>query len=180
MNDQLETEVKKVKKIAKAKPVVKDSLAASYLNPNLYSVATKIVVDDLEFLPRYQTAGAACVDLKAYIKEKITLPHRCTEVIDCGFSMQIPPGYKACVSARSGLASKGLIISNSPGQIDSDYRGRVKVIATNVGKEIIVIEPGFRIAQMWIEPVYTFDWEMVQSLDVTVRNEGGFGSTGLK
>ncbi len=179
MNEQLE-EVKKVKKVAKAKPIVKDSLASSYLNPNLYNVATKIVVDDMEFLPRYQTAGSACVDLKAYIKDKISLPHRCTVVVDCGFSMQIPPGYKACVSARSGLASRGLIVTNAPGQIDSDYRGRVKVVVTNVGQEIIVIEHGFRIAQMWIEPVYTFDWKTVESLDATVRNDGGFGSTGMK
>jgi dUTP pyrophosphatase len=92
--------------------------------------------------------------------------------------MQLPAGYKACISARSVLANKGLIVTNAPGQIDSDYRGRVKVVVTNVGKEIVVIEHGDRFAQMWVEPVYLFEWVYASVLDSSDRGAGGFGSTG--
>jgi dUTP pyrophosphatase len=159
--------------------------STKHLNaPNPFKIATNIVVDDPMFLPKYQTLGSACVDLVANLKfddpnkKLIQLPYRCTTVVDCGFSMEIPFGYKATISARSGLASKGLTVANAPGQVDSDYRGRVKVILVNVGKEIIVINHGDRIAQMAIEPVYTFDWLVSEELSDTERGPNGFGSTG--
>jgi len=100
-------------------------------------------------------------------------------VIDCGFSVAIPDGFKLCVSMRSGLASQGLFILNSPGQIDSDYRGPVKVIVANFSHSIITIQDGDRFAQCWLEPVYKADWSVVDSLPSTDRGEGGFGSTGV-
>lgn len=136
------------------------------------------------FIPKYQTTGAACCDLVANIppdangSRQLLLNHRSVAKVDCGFSMEIPEGYKACVAARSGWASRGLIVANGPGQIDSDYRDRVKVIVGNVGKENpIVIKHGDRIGQMWIQEVFQIDWEVVDQLSETDR-QGGFGSTG--
>jgi len=148
-------------------------------------VPVKIVADE-GFVPQYQTEGSVCVDLAASVPpdhagiKQITLPHRASAVIDCGFCMELPKGYRASITARSGLASRGLMVSNSPGIIDSDYRGRVKVAVINVGKEIIVIKDGDRIAQMAIEPVYLFDFECVPALEPTERGEGCFGSTGVE
>lgn len=172
------TKVKKAKVTSKLPPCPAKQLEV----PNLFKIKTKIVADDPMFVPKYQTAGSACVDLIANLKELergiIQLPYRATVLVDCGFSMELPYGYKATVSARSGLAAKGLVVVNAPGQIDSDYRGRVKVILGNVGKEIIVINHGDRIAQMAIEPVYTFDWLVSETLSDTERGANGFGSTG--
>lgn len=153
--------------------------------PDAFNINTKIVADEDVYIPKYSTDGSAAVDLVGNIppdhagNRVVTLPHRATAVIDCGFSMELPPGFKANVSARSGLASRGLIVTNGPGIIDSDYRGRVKVIVTNVGKEIIVLNHLDRIAQMTIEPVYLFQWESVDALSETERGEGGLGSTGV-
>ena len=166
----------------KAEAVLPPSAASDYDCPSILNVATKIVVDEDQFLPTYQTKESACVELIANLEEdhagskRVALPHRATVVIDCGFSMQLPAGYKACISARSILANKGLIVTNAPGQIDSD--GRVKVVVTNVGKEIVVIEHGDRFAQMWVEPVYLFEWVYASVLDSSDRGAGGFGSTG--
>lgn len=84
-----------------------------------------------------------------------------------------------CVAAKSGLAEKGLIVTNAPGQVDSDYRGEVEVLLLNCGREIIEIHDGMRFAQCWCDRVYRFEWEVVQTLNPTERGEGGFGSTGL-
>ena len=175
-------EKKKVKAtLKKERSILKD-----YTQPLLHKVVTKIVVDDPMFIPKYETEGAACVDLIANIPPPLEgaapglrIPHRGVVRIDCGFSMELKPGYKACISARSGKASSGLIVANGPGQIDSDYRGRVQVIVCNVGQSNPVqINHGDRIAQMWIEPVYSFEWEVVSALSDTARGSGGFGSTG--
>ena len=161
------------------------SPAMEYQEPVLHKVATKIVVDGPEFVPKYQTDLAACCDLVANIEpdaagnKRVSMPHRATVVIDCGFSMELPSGYRALVSARSGWANKGLIVTNGPGVIDPDYRGRVMCIVTNVGKQIIVINHLDRIAQMAIEPIYTFSWVLAKSLSETDRGTGGLGSTGV-
>lgn len=157
------------------------SPAKDYTEPLLHKVATKIVVKDPKYIPQYKTDGAACVDLYACIpaNEQINLTSRSIVKVSCGFSMELQPGYKALISARSGLAAKGLIVTNGPGVIDSDYRGEVCVILSNVGKEIIPIKDGDRIAQMSIEPVYTFDWIQTDILTETTRGTGGFGSTGV-
>lgn len=149
------------------------------------SVPIKIVADDPVFVPQYKTAGAANADLVANIPEDVhgnrtlTLTSRTGAVVDCGFSMELPPGWKAEIAARSGLASKNLVVSNAPGQIDEDYRGRVRVLVTNIGKEIITINDQERIAQMWVTPVHRMSFEMVDELSATERGEGGLGSTGL-
>jgi dUTP pyrophosphatase len=155
-------------------------------------VPTPIVADppqiynnqQITFTPQYQTEGSACCDLIANCppdvngQKKAVLPPRATVMIDCGFSMAIPPGFKACISARSGHAKAGLLIPNAPGQIDQDYRGRVVVLLTNVSRQLMIVEHGERFAQMWLEPVYRFGWVPAETLPETQRGTGGFGSTG--
>ena len=178
MNENNKCEKKKKK--VKAVPVTTHSPAKDYYDPPLHKVITKIVVDDPIFIPQYQTEGSACVDLVANIPVgEIRIPHRMTTRIDCGFAMQLKPGYKANIRARSGLACQGLIVTNGVGCIDADFTGRVQVIVTNVGNvNPITIKHGQRVAQMEIEPVYLFEWELVSALDETKRASGGFGSTG--
>jgi dUTP pyrophosphatase len=101
------------------------------------------------------------------------------EVVDCGFSMELPPGWEAQVRARSGLSTRGVTMANGVGTIDDDYRGRVSAILQNNGREIVVIKHGDRIAQMLLKPVYYFQWNVVDALGDTERGEGGFGSTGV-
>jgi len=142
-------------------------------------VPTKIVLDDPEFLPQYQTDGAAGADLYANIPESsVSLGPGERTIIDCGFSMQLPTGWEAQLRARSGLATKGLQVVNSPATIDEDYRGRIKVILKNCGDEVILINHKQRFAQMLIKPVWKFDWQVVENLDATDRGESGLGSTG--
>ena len=103
-------------------------------------------------------------------------------IIDCGFSLELKSGYKACIVARSGTAKKGILIANAPGQIDPDYRGRVGAIVVNITSQVLTINPDDRIAQIYIEPIYKFDWisSKKEDLSRTDRGEGGFGSTGVK
>jgi dUTP pyrophosphatase len=161
-------------------------------NPNL--VLTQVKVDpatthnghSVSFMPHYQTEGSACCDLIANCppdvsgQRRMVLPPRSSVVVDCGFSMAVPTGYKACISARSGHAKAGLLIPNAPGQIDSDFRGRVQVLLTNISRQILVVEHGERFAQMWLEPVFKFEWSLTDELPETQRGEGGWGSTGKK
>lgn len=93
-------------------------------------------------------------------------------------SVAVPPGFKLCIVARSGLADKGIVVTNAPAQIDSDYRNEIEVIVANHGREIVPISHGERVAQMYIEPVYKIEWEVVDQLDATER-KGGFGHTGM-
>ncbi len=152
-----------------------------YTNPSV-KVPTAIVADSEEFLPRYKTTGALCADLTANITEdngELRIGHRRTVVIDCGFSMALPQGWGATVSARSGHAARGLIVTNSPAQFDQDYRGRVKVIVSNVGSENpLVIRHGERFAQIKPVPRHLFEFRAVPELDKTDRGDNGFGSTG--
>ena len=150
----------------------------------LSNVSTDIVADDPMFIPKYATEDSVCADLVANLKDaagqRAMIQHRGVVVIDCGFSMAVPKGYKAEIVARSGFASKGLIVCNAPGQIDSDYRGRVKVIVCNVGQcNPITINHGERFAQISITMVNKFDWKAATVLPPTARGEGGFGSTGV-
>ena len=155
------------------------SPADNYFKPNLIKINTKIKSDDKDFIPKYQTMDSVCADLLANLNgDNIEInPGQC-HLIDCGFSIELPRGYKACIAARSGWASKGLIVNNAPGQIDSDYRGRIKICVTNISQQTLVVSHKDRIGQIWIEPVYFFEWESVDSLSETDRQSGGFGSTG--
>jgi dUTP pyrophosphatase len=130
-------------------------------------------------LPKYQSVHAAGMDLHAAISESMTIAPGEIRLIACGFAMAVPHGYEAQVRPRSGLASKhGISMPNTPGTIDADYRGEVKVPLINLGQHPFVIEPNMRIAQMVIAPVARCDVDVVEELDETVRGGGGFGSTG--
>ncbi len=130
-------------------------------------------------LPARMTAQAAGFDVTAAIQQPITLNPGEIKLIPCGFAMAIPPGYEAQVRPRSGLASKhGITLINSPGTIDSDYRGEVHVPLINHGKNSFTIEPNMRIAQMLILPVPAVEMTEVTELDETSRGIGGFGHTG--
>ena len=130
-------------------------------------------------LPAYQTEGAAGMDVRA-VEERMLQPGE-TALIPTGFSIAVPVGFEAQLRPRSGLALKnGITLLNSPGTIDSDYRGPVGVILTNLGHEPFYIHRGDRIAQMVIAKVERAEWEIVESLEETRRGEGGFGSSGTK
>ena len=134
-------------------------------------------------LPSYQTAGAAGCDLLAAIADNnsITVMPGMRALIPCGFSLEIPPGYEAQIRPRSGLAHKnGVTVLNSPGTIDSDYRGEVGVILINLGAEPFEITRGMRIAQMVFAPAQQAFFTAAASLSQTERGAGGFGSTGAK
>ena len=134
--------------------------------------------EDLE-LPNYQTPGAAGMDVRA-AEERMLQPGE-TALIPTGFSIAVPVGFEAQLRPRSGLALKnGITLLNSPGTIDSDYRGPVGVILTNLGHEPFYVHRGDRIAQMVIAKVERAKWQMVETLEETERGEGGFGSSGTK
>ena len=130
-------------------------------------------------LPGYETLHAAGMDLRAALKEDLTLQPGERALIPTGLRIALPEGYEAQVRPRSGLAIKhGIFLPNSPGTIDADYRGEVCVIIANAGQEPHTFERGDRIAQLIIAPVTRAEWDLVESLDETQRGEGGFGSTG--
>ncbi len=132
-------------------------------------------------LPKYETAGAAAVDLLACITEPLTLLPGKRAMVPTGLSIALPEGYEAQVRPRSGLAAKnGVTVLNTPGTIDSDYRGEIKVILINLGEKPLEITRGMRIAQMVFAPVTQGVWQVVDCLDETERGTGGFGSTGTK
>lgn len=131
-------------------------------------------------LPAYQTDESAGMDVVAANEKTIILKPGERFLVPAGFKMALPAGYEAQVRPRSGLAYKqGITMLNSPGTIDSDYRGEVKLLAINHGDESFAIKRGERIAQMVIAPVLKVQAEEVDSLPETERNEGGFGSTGV-
>lgn len=128
-------------------------------------------------LPAYATDGAAGMDVVS--AEDVTLAPGARHAVATGLSMAIPPGYEIQVRPRSGLALKhGISVPNTPGTIDSDYRGELKVILINLGPEPFAIARGDRIAQLVLAPVVQATWHEVAELDATARGEGGFGSTG--
>ncbi len=130
-------------------------------------------------LPAYATEGSAGMDLRADLKEPVTLQSLERALIPTGLFIELPLGFEAQVRPRSGLAIKhGITCLNSPGTIDSDYRGELKVILINLSKETQVINHGDRIAQMLIAPVTKATFLLVQQLNTTARGEGGFGHTG--
>ena len=130
-------------------------------------------------LPRYQTDGAAGLDLLADIDAEWTLLPMERKAVPTGLAIALPEGFEAQVRPRSGLALRhGVTCLNSPGTIDADYRGEVKVILINHGEEDFTVRRGDRIAQLLVSPVVQASWAEVESLDETARGAGGFGSTG--
>ena len=131
--------------------------------------------------PSYMTPGSSGLDLRASIEEPMTLEPFERKLISTGMKLAIPQGYEGQDRPRSGLALKhGITTLNSPGTIDSDYRGEVKVLLINLGSAPVVINSGDRIAQLVIAPVVQAELEEVDELDDTSRGEGGFGHTGVK
>ncbi len=132
-------------------------------------------------LPAYATAGAAGLDLQAAIDAPITLQSLERALVPTGLAIAVPEGHEAQIRPRSGLALKqGITCLNSPGTIDSDYRGEIKVILANLGREAVTIERGMRIAQLVVATYVRISWRPAATLDATTRGAGGFGSTGAK
>ena len=132
-------------------------------------------------LPQYATPQSAGVDLRADTREDIVLPPLGRAMVPTGLYLEIPAGYEAQVRPRSGLAAKkGVTVLNSPGTIDADYRGEVRVILVNLSSDPFTIVPGERIAQMVFARHEQVEWEEVDTLEDSERGAGGFGSTGVK
>ena len=130
-------------------------------------------------LPGYKTNGASGMDLMAFIEEQIKIPPNISHLVPTGLSMAFSEDYEVQIRPRSGLAAKnGITVLNTPGTIDSDYRGEIKIILFNHGKEDFLINNKDRIAQMILTPVVKMQLEEVDNLPDTLRGEGGFGSTG--
>ena len=132
-------------------------------------------------LPKYETNGSSGMDLSANIQKQIKIEPGKTSVIPTGISVSIPKNFEIQIRSRSGLAAKSQIsVLNSPGTIDADYRGELKVILINLGNKTFVVERGARIAQMVLCPIVKAKFKEVDSLDDTDRGASGFGSTGFK
>jgi len=130
-------------------------------------------------LPKYMSDQAAGMDLYACVNEEVKLEHGDIKLIPTGIKIALPPGYEAQIRPRSGLALKhGIGLVNSPGTIDADYRGEIKIIMINFGKEPFAIKRGERIAQMVINKIAQIEWDVVEKLEDSTRGEGGFGHTG--
>ncbi len=130
--------------------------------------------------PLYETKGSAGMDLRANLKATVTLGSLERTLIPTGLFIELPAGHEAQIRPRSGLAiKKGLTLVNTPGTIDSDYRGEIKIIVVNLSKETQTIEPGERVAQMVIARYEQIQWQEVEALSATERGAGGFGSTGV-
>ncbi len=131
-------------------------------------------------LPAYATAQSAGLDLMAAIEGEVVLSPGARQLIPTGLAIALPAGFEAQVRPRSGLALKhGITVLNSPGTIDADYRGEVKVLLVNHGAEPFTLKRGDRIAQMVVAPVTRIAWNVVAALDETERGAGGYGSTGI-
>lgn len=130
-------------------------------------------------LPAYATAGAAGMDLLAAVAAPVTFAPGARALIPTGLAIALPPGYELQIRPRSGLALRhGILLPNSPGTIDEDYRGEIQVILLNAGEAPFTVERGMRIAQAVLAPVVRARWQEVELLDGTARGSGGFGSTG--
>tara|TARA_B100002051_G_scaffold181014_1_gene171397 strand:+ start:684 stop:1124 length:441 start_codon:yes stop_codon:yes gene_type:complete len=145
---------------------------------------TKILIKPFSkkvLIPKYETSGSSGMDISAFIEKNIEINPGEKALIPTGFSVSIPKGFEIQIRPRSGLAAKkGISVLNTPGTIDADYRGEIKVILINLGKEKFIVENGLRIAQMIVSPVIQAELEEVNELSETVRGTGGFGSTGTK
>lgn len=138
-----------------------------------------ITAKDEKLIPNYTTIGAAGADLRAYLDGPITIVPGERRLISTGLKMQVPEGYEVQIRPRSGMALKqGITVINTPGTIDSDYRGDVGVVLINHGQLPVIINPYDRIAQMVLNKVEQCDFNVVTDLDSTERGEGGFGHTG--
>ena len=138
-------------------------------------------LSDKVVLPKYETEGSSGLDLAAHINESIEIKPGSTAIIPTGLTVSIPKNFEIQIRPRSGLAAKNQIsVLNTPGTVDSDYRGELKVILINLGAKSFLVESGARIAQMVLCPIIKADLKEVKTLEDTKRGSGGFGSTGTK
>lgn len=152
---------------------------SKHCSSNSVSIKVKKTADDVT-IPEYKTQGAAGADIYAYIKESIVLAPHSTVLIPTGLIFEIPQGYEVQIRSRSGLALKnGVIVLNSPGTIDSDYRGEIGVILYNSSSASFTINPNDRIAQAVLAKVEIMNFDLSSSLTSTTRSQGGFGSTNV-
>jgi len=146
----------------------------------MQEVVIKIINQSDNDIPSYATAGSAGMDIRANLIAPVTLQPLQREMVPTGIFIELPEGYEAQVRPRSGLANKqGITCLNSPGTVDSDYRGEIKVILINLSDQEQLVQHGDRIAQMIIAKVERAKWKLVQQLNETVRGQGGFGHTGI-
>ena len=132
-------------------------------------------------LPKYKTAWSAGMDLYANLEKKLSLGSLERVLVPTGIYIELPKGYEAQIRPRSGMAAKqGISVLNTPGTIDADYRGEIKVILANISNDIVHIENGDRVAQMVINKHEVIEWTEVELLNETERGSGGFGHTGIK
>jgi len=132
-------------------------------------------------IPKYETPGSSGMDIAAHINESIVINPGERALVPTGFSLAIPKGHEVQIRPRSGLAAKkSITVLNTPGTIDADYRGEIKVILINLGKDKFIVENGERIAQIVVCPIAQVQLEEVKELSETDRGSGGFGSTGTK
>ena len=145
----------------------------------MQSVTVKIVNNSSNTLPHYETIGSSGMDLRANLEEPVKLQPLQRALIPTGLFIELPLGFEAQVRPRSGLAIKhGITCLNSPGTVDSDYRGELKIVLINLSNETFMIQHGERIAQMVIQPVVKAEWQEVEVLNESKRGAGGFGHTG--
>lgn len=143
-------------------------------------IEVKMVAQKGAVVPSYKTEGAAGADVCAFLTEPVTIAPGSFAMIPTGLFFEIPQGYEIQVRPRSGLAAKnGITVLNTPGTIDSDYRGELKIILINLGASAFVVNNGERIAQIIVSPVTVADFKLTDSLSDTERGEKGFGSTGV-
>jgi dUTP pyrophosphatase len=143
-------------------------------------MTVKIINRSAHPLPQYETGGSAGMDLRASLEASIVLQPLERILVPTGLYIELPPGFEAQIRPRSGLSiKKGLTLVNTPGTIDSDYRGEIKLVVVNLSGEPQFIEPGERVAQMVIARYERISWEEVEELSETDRGAGGFGSTGI-
>ncbi len=141
----------------------------------------KVINNSKNALPHYETPLSAGMDVRADLAEAVTLAPMGRALIPTGLFVELPEGYEMQVRPRSGLAAKhGVTVLNSPGTIDADYRGEVKVILANLSDTPFVVEPGERIAQLVVARHERVEWQQSEALSSTERGEGGFGSTGKR
>jgi dUTP pyrophosphatase len=132
-------------------------------------------------IPKYETKGSSGMDISAFLEKDIKINFGERKIIPTGISIAIPEGFEVQIRPRSGLAAKkGITVLNSPGTIDADYRGEIKVILVNLNKDSFIVENNMRIAQIVVCPVIQSNFEEVKELPDTTRGSGGFGSTGTK
>ena len=143
---------------------------------------TKILIKRISskvLIPKYETSGSSGMDISAHIEKDIEILPGEKAIISSGFSLSIPKGYEIQIRPRSGLAAKkNLSVLNTPGTIDSDYRGEIKIILINLSKKSFIVKSGDRVAQMVVCPVIKGKFKEVKKLPVTLRGKKGFGSTG--